>query len=248
VLAHALTPALEGLRADYVEGLEAVAAVARTAYRRLVEHAGFASYCVEASPLEELTLLNVGSRPPRRAGSRALADLRAIPWVFAWTQNRHALPGWYGVGSGLAALVDVRGERGVALLRAMFTQVPAFRLILDEVEKTLLTVDWELASLYADLVADAATRSDVLAVIRAEYETLIRHLPLVTGQATLGDRFPKLRARIESRLPMLAPVHREQVALLRRYRGAPSAAADDGTLSALLVSINCIAAGFGTTG
>ena len=248
-LAHALTAAEDGMRPDHTDAFEALSGVSGVAYRRLVDTPGFADYCTQASPLDELALLNIGSRPPRRGGGRSLAELRAIPWVFAWTQNRHALPGWYGVGTALAALLDVRGDAGLALLRRMFADVPLFRLVIDEVEKTLLTVDLDIAAEYASLVTDQTTREAVLGAVRTEHALLLDRLPLVTGERALGRRFPRLLERIERRRPMLEPVHREQVALLRLRRAEGAGPSDDDvTLSPLLLSINCIAAGFGTTG
>src|SRR5204863_7340003 len=113
-------------------------------YRRLIEHPQLVTYCQAASPLEEIALLNIGSRPARRFGARTLGDLRAIPWVFAWTQNRHCIPGWYGVGTGLTTFLEVRGARGAALLERMFTGSRLFRLIVDEAEKTLAYVDLDI--------------------------------------------------------------------------------------------------------
>ncbi len=110
------------------------------------------TYFQAASPLEEISLLNIGSRPARRFGARSLGDLRAIPFVFAWSQNRHVVTGWYGVGSGIASFLDVRKERGEALLRRMFTESRLFRLIIGEVEKTLCLVDLKIAREYASLV------------------------------------------------------------------------------------------------
>ena len=103
-----------------------------------------------------------GSRPARRFGARSLSDLRAIPWVFAWSQNRHFVPGWFGVGSGVLTFLQVRGERGDALIQRMFSDSRLFRLIVDEVEKTLSYVDLEMAREYAELVPDARVRDDDL--------------------------------------------------------------------------------------
>src|SRR5207247_2159044 len=139
--------------AEFDEAMEALSGAAHAAYRRLVEHPGLVGYFQAASPLEEIALLNIGSRPARRFGAKTLADLRAIPWVFAWSQNRHFLPGWYGVGTGLATFLEVRGGRGAALLQRMFAEFRLFRLILDEVEKTLAYVDLDIAREYAGLVA-----------------------------------------------------------------------------------------------
>jgi phosphoenolpyruvate carboxylase len=219
------------------------------AYRGLVEHPGFFRYYSAASPLEELTLLNLGSRPARRSNARALADLRAIPWVFAWTQNRHCVPGWYGIGSALSSFLSIRGERGEALLRQMFAEFPLFQLILDEAEKTLLQVDVDLVRAYAGLVDDTAVRAAILDLVEAELARTTEGILRITGASTIAERFPHLRRRIETRRPMLDRVGREQIELLHRFRAAANDPEQRSAyLSALLLSINCIAAGFGTTG
>ena len=118
------------------------AGAAQAAYRGLVDHPDLLPYYQAASPLEEISLLNMGSRPARRFGARSLGDLRAIPWVFAWSQNRHFVPGWYGVGSGILTFLQVRGERGErAAASGCSRDSRLFRLIVDEVEKTLSYVD-----------------------------------------------------------------------------------------------------------
>jgi len=157
VLEHSLKSEREDAlvpTAEFDEAMEALSGAAHAAYRRLIEHPHLVTYFQAASPLEEIALLNIGSRPTRRFGARTLGDLRAIPWVFAWTQNRHCIPGWYGVGTGLATFLDVRGARGAALLGRMFAGCRLFRLIVDEAEKTLAYVDLDIARAYADLVAD----------------------------------------------------------------------------------------------
>ena len=142
--------------AEFDEAMEALSGAAQASYRRLVDHPDLFAYYQAASPLEEISLLNMGSRPARRFGARSLSDLRAIPWVFAWSQNRHFVPGWYGVGSGILTFLQVRGPRGAALLDRMFTESRLFRLIVDEVEKTLTYVDLDIAREYAELVPDPA--------------------------------------------------------------------------------------------
>jgi hypothetical protein len=154
------------------------------------------TYYPAASPLDELALLNLGSRPARRFGARSLGDLRAIPWVFAWSQNGHFVPGWYGVGTGLETFLEVRGERGEKLLRRMFNDSRLFRLIIDEVEKTLVKVDLQLAGQYAALVPDAAVRESVFAVVKDEYERTCRAVLRISGGGTLAERFPPLPASV----------------------------------------------------
>jgi len=240
---HALAPV-----AEFDDAMEALSETSRAVYGKLVQRAELVSYLQQASPLEELALLNIGSRPARRFGAQTLADLRAIPWVFAWAQNRHIMPGWYGVGSGLAAFVAVRQERGLALLRDMFRHFRLFRLIVDEVEKTLLQVDLGIAREYAGLVADAAVREHVLHLLEEEYRLTCRMLLEVSGARDIAERFPQLRSRLARKLPSIAHANRQQVQLLRRYRAARNEQERESCKAPLLLSINCIASGFGSTG
>ena len=239
---QALVPSTE-----FDEAMEALSGAAHAAYRRLVEHPQLVTYFQAASPVEEIALLNIGSRPARRTGVRTLADLRAIPWVFAWTQNRHFIPGWFGVGTGVATFLEVRGARGEALLKRMFNDFRLFRLIVDEAEKTLAYVDLELARQYADLVADPWVRQEIFTLVTDEYHRTLDVVRRLTACAGLAERFPEFRHRLARRLPTLNQVSRQQIELLRSYRAAPPERAQD-HLAALLLSINCIAAGFGTTG
>jgi phosphoenolpyruvate carboxylase len=231
------------------EAMEALSGAAFAAYRGLIQHPGLISYYTAATPLEELALLNIGSRPARRSQTRSLGDLRAIPWVFAWTQNRHLVPGWYGVGSALESFLSVRGARGEAMLRRMFAETPIFRLIIDEVEKTLAQVDLTLVRAYAQLVPDEGARAGVLALVEAEYARTVKFVLHLTGEDALAERFPQFLRRMTRRLGMLERAHYQQIELLRRVRGEATGSAErDEDLAALLLSINCIAAGFGTTG
>lgn len=233
---------------EFDEAMEALAGAALAAYRLLVDHPDLVTYFSSASPLEELALLNIGSRPARRTGVRTLADLRAIPWVFAWSQNRHVVPGWYGVGSGLEAFLQIRGARGEALLKRMFEESRLFRLVLDEVEKTMATVNLELARGFADLVPDRAVRDRVFGMITEEFERTRRTVLHVSGGSVLAERFPRYLRRLARRLPMLNEVSRQQVEFLRRFRSAGSEEEKAEVLQALLLSINTMAAGFGATG
>jgi len=234
--------------AEFDEAMEALSGAAHAAYRRLIEHPDLVAYFQAASPLEEIALLNIGSRPARRAEARSLADLRAIPWVFAWSQNRHFIPGWYGVGSGLQTFLEVRGPRGEALLKRMFNESRLFRLIVDEVEKTLAYVDLGIAREYAGLVAEDRVRDEIFGLIEEELQRTASTVQRIAGEGVIAERFPQFRQRLARRLPTLNQVNRQQIELLRRYRGAASGKAEEDTLGALLLSINCIAAGFGATG
>jgi len=251
VIEHALKSEREDAlvpRGEFDEALEAVSGAAQAAYRRLIEHPGLVPYFQASSPLEELALLNIGSRPARRTGARTLADLRAIPWVFAWSQNRHFITGWYGVGSGLEAFLNIRGDRGEKLLKRMFTDSRLFQLIVDEVEKTLCYVDLAIAKDFAGLVPEAQAREAIYGTIKEEYDRTVAAVLRVSGDTEVAGRFPRFRRRLARRLPALNQVSRQQVELLRRFRSVQGEKERSDTLSALLLSINCIASGFGATG
>jgi phosphoenolpyruvate carboxylase len=234
--------------AEFDEAMEALSGAAQAAYRRLIDLPDLLTYFQSASPLEEISLLNMGSRPARRFGARSLSDLRAIPWVFAWSQNRHFVPGWYGFGSGVLTFLQVRGDRGAALIERMFRDSRLFRLIVDEVEKTLSYVDLTLAREYAELVPDARARDTVFAMIQEEYHRSMEAVLRISGGKELNERFPRFRRRLARRLSTLNQISRQQIELLRRFRESGGDRTQEEQLSALLLSINCIAAGFGATG
>jgi phosphoenolpyruvate carboxylase len=252
VMEHGLSAALGRAprrRSDFDEAMRALSDLSHASYRALVERPGLVAYYHAASPVEELALLNLGSRPARRTGARTLADLRAIPWVFAWTQNRHLLPGWYGVGSGIERFLADRGRAGEEQLRRMLEECPMFRLVLDEVEKTLPQVDLDIAWEWARLVPDAQVREEIFGMVEEEYHRTVDAVLRVTGGAMLLERFPRFRRRLSRRLPALTRVGLAQVELVRRFR----AAHDDGPrrderLAPLLLSMSCVAAGLGWTG
>ncbi len=233
---------------EFDEAMEAIAGASMAAYRRFIEHPMLLPYYQAASPLEEISKLNLGSRPARRFGARTIADLRAIPWVFAWTQNRHFVPGWYGVGSGLATFMEVRGARGEALLRRMFRDSRLFRLIIDEVEKTLALVDLDIGREFAGLHPDPDVRDPVFATVIEEFERTVDAVLRVSEGSRVAARFPRFLRKLGRRMPTINQAGRFQIRLLRRYRASSSEEERSETLQALLLSINCAAAGFGATG
>jgi phosphoenolpyruvate carboxylase len=250
VMAHTLgASGAPGAGAELEEPMRELSDLSHAAYRELVDHPGLVSYYASASPVEELCLLNLGSRPARRSGARTLEELRAIPWVFAWTQNRHLVPGWYGVGSGIARFLERHGRAGVERLRAMFESCRPFRLIVDEVEKTLPQVDLQIAREYARLVPEARTRDEILGRVEEEYHRTVAAVLRVTGGALLLERFPRFRRRLFRRLPALNRIGLEQVELVRGFRAARERGQPgEEHLAPLLLSINCVAAGLGWTG
>jgi phosphoenolpyruvate carboxylase len=251
VLKHVLLSEREQVlvpRAEFDEAMEALSGAAYAAYAKFISHPDMLEYFQAASPLEEISLLNIGSRPARRFGARSLGDLRAIPFVFAWSQNRHAVTGWYGLGSGIASFLQVRRERGEALLRRMFAESRLFRLILGEVEKTLCLVDLKIAREYAELFVDAAKREAIFSLVEQEFRLTCDMILRVTQEREIGERFPNYRARLAHRLPTINQVNRAQVELLRRFRSGEAGQAAEAFKVNLLLSINCIASGLGATG
>ncbi|MDY8108065.1 phosphoenolpyruvate carboxylase [Fulvimarina sp. 2208YS6-2-32] len=254
VLAHTLkSPHEKELKenAEFNEAMEALSGLSQTAYADLIKSEGFIDYFNQSSPVEELGLLNIGSRPARRFGGspKDLSELRAIPWVFAWSQNRHLMTGWYGIGTAFDSFVKVRGEDGMKILKSMFRNSRLFRLIVDEVEKQHYQCDLEIATDYARLVERQSVREEIFGKIRAEYELTRKMLIDVTGTEDLSERFPVHKRQIDRVAPQLKGVHDLQVELLSRVRdNAKIREADPRMLDALLLSIHCTSAGLGWTG
>jgi phosphoenolpyruvate carboxylase len=189
-------------------------------------------------------MLKIGSRPARRFGASSLSDLRAIPWVFAWSQNRHLLTGWYGFGAACASFAKVRGELGWKMLCDMFATSTLFQLMVDEVEKSLFQADMQIAAKYAALSTDTASGTAILGMIEAEYASSAAAIQKITGQPSLAARFPNLTERFEGNRRYLETIHTIQIKQLRALR-RENQSAETGPL---LQSMNCISAGLGWTG
>ncbi len=230
---------------EFDDTMEALSGASNAAYRNLIGHPRLVGYFQQASPLEEFSLLNIGSRPARRFGTDDdLQDLRAIPFVFGWSQNRHVISAWYGLGSGLKSLLDVRGAAAGRLLRRMFAESRLFRLMVDEAEKTLLHGGpWHRPRIRRAGRGPEA-RDAIFGMVEDEYRLTCDMVVRVSGDRDVAERFTQFRGRLRARLPMINEANREQVELLRRFRAEPT----DELKKALLLSINCIAAGFGATG
>ncbi|WP_411351608.1 phosphoenolpyruvate carboxylase [Leisingera aquaemixtae] len=244
VLRHSLQDGTPPVNPDFDDAFEALAGMSQAAYSNLLNAPGFLDYFQQASPVEELAMLKIGSRPARRFGAGSLEDLRAIPWVFAWSQNRHMITGWYGFGSAVASFRKFRGARGDAVLQDMFANSPLFRLVVDEVEKTLLQSDMDIAAGYATLVQDAEIRDRIFGSIRKEYQLACDAILFLTGDSRLALRFPRLRARFGRVENMLREIHKTQVRLLQENRAEKPSTVP----VPLMQSMNCVAAGLGWTG
>lgn len=224
------------------------------AYRELTERTpGFMDYFYEATPLAEIALLNLGSRPSHRAkGDRSKYSVRAIPWMFGWGLSRHTLPGWYGIGTALAAWRGDDPDR-LAVLQELYRNWPFFRALLDNSQMSLSKVDVEIAREYARLCADADTEARIYERFRDEYERTCREILAVAKISTLLEEDPTLAQSLKRRNPYLDPLNHIQSILLPRYRQAAREHGADSVeaqtwLRPLLRSINALAAGMRNTG
>jgi phosphoenolpyruvate carboxylase len=225
-----------------VATMQTIAARSLEAYRELVfGSAEFFEYFRAATPLDVIERMHIGSRPAARAGGNGVHALRAIPWVFAWTQSRHMLPGWFGFGSGLSAALERHGDEVVS---QMLAQWPFFGHLLDDVEAMLGRTDLEIASHYDALAGDALFRQ--AEVIRREYALTVAHVLKLRGTVRLLDSDPTLQRSIKLRNPYIDPMHLMQVDLLRRWR--KTGREDRALFGALRATINGIAQGLQATG
>jgi phosphoenolpyruvate carboxylase len=251
VIGHSLRSASEQQEKDcesFSEAFQSLSEYSFLAYRNLVEQPGLLEYYEAASPVEELSLLNIGSRPSRRFGASSLADLRAIPWVFAWTQNRHLVPSWYGLGSALLTFKELN-EPNTDTLSRLFRNSKLFRLVIDEAEKTLSQVDLSIAKEYSELVTNDTVRQQIFGLIEDEYHLTVEQVLSVSGSNLLAERFPRFRRKLTRRLPTVNLIGREQMRLIRHFRNLPENDPErKRVLIPLLMSINCIATGLGWTG
>ncbi|MBK8984593.1 MAG: phosphoenolpyruvate carboxylase [Chloroflexi bacterium] len=225
--------------------MEELTAVAYRTYRELIyETPALLDYWQQATPINEISQMRIGSRPSRRAGKATLDGLRAIPWGFSWMQCRHGLPGWYGVGAALAAFP------AIPLLQEMYAEWPFFRHSLDNTQMSLAKADMGIARLYAGLVENTAVREPIFSRIESAYHETSRMILLVTDQARAAGQYPTLQRTIRRRNPYVDPLNFIQVALLRRLRflseqDSPKA---QEILHAIFLTINGIAAGLKNTG
>ena len=227
----------------FEEAMAEMSAAAVSAYQDLVYgDPELVRFFEQATPLAEISRLQIGSRPTRRQETRRIEDLRAIPWVFAWTQSRFLLPGWYGVGSGLERGREVFGPE---FLQAMDQEWPFFAATIANAEMALAKSDLGIAERYAGLVEDSALRDRIWERIQVEHERSTREILHLTGQNRLLDREPVLRRSIDRRNPYVDPISFVQVELLRRMRRG---SAHDSTLRAILRTVNGIAGGLKSTG
>ncbi|MCC9603643.1 phosphoenolpyruvate carboxylase [Stieleria sp. JC731] len=228
---------------SWVEGMEILSAESLRIYRSLVEHPGFLKYFDCATPISGIENLPIGSRPARRGQRTSLADLRAIPWTFAWTQSRHILPAWFGIGSAVRKFVDSK-DPDWSILRSMFSKWPMFRALIDNAELALAKADMQIAKTYASLISDESS-NEIWQLISSEFEKSRGAILLIKENHELLTDIEWLQTSVSMRNPYVDPLNLSQIQLLSQMRSGE----DSEELTSLLrLSIQGIAGGLRTTG
>jgi phosphoenolpyruvate carboxylase len=232
------------LKPEWEAALDELSAIAFAFYREyILDDADVVTYFEQSTPVAELEQAKIGSRPSRRNASTKLTDLRAIPWVFGWTQSRLLMPAWFGVGHALTQYLERPGALGV--LQTMAREFPLFIDLLRNVELALAKVDLATARLYASLVEDTVLRERIFDRMEAEFHRSVRALLAITGQKALLENNPVLSRSIRLRNPYVDPMHLIQVDMLRRKRAGKETPEVNRAIAA---TISGISAGLRNTG
>lgn len=245
---HISKEAEQGHKRDplWVETIEEISSLALTKYQSLVfGDPDFLTYFTEATPLRELGDLNIGSRPMSRKNQGRFEDLRAIPWVFAWTQSRQLLPAWYAAGTGLAGFA-ANGEQNLQLLQQMYEKWPFFQSTIDNLQMALMKADITTAREYLTLVEDQTIAERIFTNILEEYERTKEILLRITGDKELLDHTPNIKESVYRRNPYVDPLNFLQVELIKELRNQDEP--NDELLIEVLLTISGISAGLRNTG
>lgn len=234
---------------EWRRAMDELAAYSYEAYRALIyEDPDLLTYWEQATPIDEISQMTIGSRPARRTARATFDSLRAIPWGFSWMQSRHVLPGWYGVGHALEAYASL--PDGLNLLREMYREWPFFQVVLNNAQLSLAQADMGIARLYAGLVDDSRVAERIFSLIETAFQRTTAWILLVTEQLELLDNEPVLQRSVQRRNPYIDPLNFVQVSLLRRLRN-PNGLEEgerEALMQAIFVTINGIAAGLKNTG
>ncbi|WP_191565387.1 phosphoenolpyruvate carboxylase [Metabacillus idriensis] len=232
---------------DWEEAMDRISAESLNKYQELVfKDPDFLTYFKQATPLPELGALNIGSRPMSRKGSERFEDLRAIPWVFAWTQSRQLLPAWYAAGTGLQS--HAKNDVNLALLQQMYKAWPFFRSTIDNLQMALLKADLMAANEYIAMVENQHAAERIFKEIETEYNRTKNILLEITQQEELMDHLPNIQDSVRLRNPYVDPLSFFQVEVISKLRDANEENNNDELLSEVLLTINGIAAGLRNTG
>ena len=235
----------DGLVTEFADAMDELAAMSQASYRSLVyETAGFVDWFRAITPLDELTKMNIGSRPASRTGSRRIEDLRAIPWVFSWSQCRLMLPGWYGVGTAVEAWTAGRHDR-TELLHRMHAEWPWFRTVISNMAMLLAKTDLTIATRYQTLAANIEGAAEFFSTVTDELERTLRITRTLLGTDNLlVDNAAFARGK-RYRIPYIAPLNHLQVSLLKRWRAGETT---DLVQRGIHLTINGVATGLRNSG
>jgi phosphoenolpyruvate carboxylase len=236
--------------AEWLEAMEAMSAAGYAAYRALVhDDPDFLTFWKQATPIEEISQLKLGSRPTYRRATHSVDDLRAIPWVFSWMQSRIVFPGWFGLGSALKAVLK-RGPKGKKLLREMHARWPFFQTTVDNAQLTMRKADMKIAALYSSLVEDEKIRRKIFSVLEVEFFRTEEAILVVTGQKQMLGNEPVLLRSVQLRNPYIDPLNYIQVEMMRRLRAAKNLGPEEKSAlqGVIELTINGISGGLKNTG
>lgn len=253
VAAKDLDSGRSSIPASWRQALQELAEGSRIHYRALVyDTPEFVDAFYAMTPIDEIAALNLGSRPAKRSNTRAIENLRAIPWIFSWNQPRILLPSWYGVGSGLASYCanDPKGRnQAIARLNTMYRRWPYFRSVIDNLEQVIAKTDLRVAARYATLGRRVPGAIPIFERIEQEFRKTTRAVRAISKQSELLAGDPELREALERRAPYLDTLSYLQVELLRRKRAGKTPPRERDTLQAAIhLTLNGIAAGLRNTG
>ena len=236
-------------KAEWRTAMDELAHVSYKAYRKLIyETPELLDYWQQATPIAEISQMQIGSRPSRRTAKATFDSLRAIPWGFSWMQSRHVVPGWYGVGAALEAYVQEPAN--LQRVQEMYKNWSFFKVVIDNAQVSLGKADMGIAQMYANLVQDEAVRNKIFGDIKTEFDRTVRVILLVTGQREILDNDPTLKRSVRQRNPYVDPLNFIQVGILRKLRHLPEQDSKTGQqmLHAIFLTINGIASGLKNTG
>jgi phosphoenolpyruvate carboxylase len=228
---------------SFHQAMDEISKLSLASYRRTVyEHQDFVQYFLQATPLREISRLNIGSRPARRTVSEKIEDLRAIPWAFSWMQSRHVLPGWLGAEDGLP-------HEPQDLVKSMYEKWSFFQSMINGIQMVLAKGDFGIAREYASLVEPRSLRASVFDDLEKRYQRTIAAVCMLAGQESLLDNNPVLQRSIQLRNPYVDPMSYIQVEVLRRLRNDSLSVEERTALEEVMfLCINGIAAGLRNTG
>ncbi len=246
VLMSTSQPSKLAQKPAWSDAMNALGETAFNTYHELVDHPSFIRYFHDATPIDFIGKLNIGSRPAKRKQTEGIADLRAIPWVFSWTQSRVNLPGWYGLGTALEHYLAQAGDNGIGTLKEMYKQWAFFRTMIDNAQLGLRHADMHIAKQYATLIDDSEELK-IFETLFDEHQRTEHMILKITDYEALLDNEIWLQRSIQLRNPYVDPLNFIQVALMRRLKQAPESE-HQSLHNAVLLSVNGVAAGLQSTG